>query len=307
MNAPTQPRLIVGLGELLFDIIDDQPILGGAPVNFAVQAHQVLASHGFRGVPAVRLGNDSLAKEAVNQLSNFGLNTDYIQFDDKLPTGRALVHREDEGHRFEIVEGVCWDHYTWTDTLANLSKSAAVVCFGTLGQRSPVSQATIQRFIENASQALRIFDVNLRQHYYSSDILRHGCRYADVLKLNEEELEMVLSALDIAPTQSAIESCQQILHHTPIQYVVYTQGPLGTTIITHSGIFYGKPPTLTISQDSEPADSVGAGDACTAGIVAGLLLSKPLQETVELANRLGAYVASKPGATPTLPATLMQQ
>ena len=118
----------------------------------------------------------------------------------------------------------------------------------------------------------------MRQHYYSSDILRHGCRHADVLKLNEEELEMVLSALDIAPTESAIESCRQILHHTPIQYVVYTQGPLGTTIITHSGVFYGKPHTLTNSQDSEPADSVGAGDACTAGIVAGLLLSKPLRK-----------------------------
>ena len=280
-------------------------MLGGAPVNFAVQAHQVLASHGFRGVPAVRLGNDSLAQDAVNQLNQFGLNTDYIQFDENLPTGRALVHKEDNGHRFEIVEGVCWDHYTWTDILANLSSSAAVICFGTLGQRSPTSRATIQRFIENASQALRIFDVNLRQEYYSGEILRHGCTHADVLKLNEEELGTVLSALDIAPTGSAIEACQQILQHTPIQHVVYTRGPLGTTIISQSGVFCGEPPTLKYPDDSEPVDSVGAGDACTAGIAAGLLLSKPLQETVELANHLGAYVASKPGATPTLPNTLI--
>ena len=295
-------KTIVGLGELLFDIIDDQPILGGAPVNFAIQAHQVLFQYGYQGVPAVRLGNDCLARQAITQLQSFGLNTDFVQYDARHPTGTAIVHRESVGHRFEIVENVCWDHFQWDDQLELLSRSAAVVCFGTLGQRSEFGRSTIQQFVESAEQAIRIFDVNLRQHYYNADIIKHGCHHANLLKLNDDELIPVCQSLGISPADTPTHSCQQILAETPLEYIVFTQGALGTTMITTDIVQTGAPVEFPPAPN---ADSVGAGDACTAGIIAGLLLELPLEAIVNLANRLGAYVASKPGATPTLPANLL--
>ena len=277
-------------------------MLGGAPVNFAIQSHQVLKHHGFQGVAAVRLGNDDLATTAADALQSFGLATQFLQFDPDRPTGTAVVHRDEKGHRFEIVENVCWDHFDWTDRLQELSTQAAVVCFGTLGQRSAQSRHTIRKFIESASQAIRVFDVNIRQHYYDNETILHGCRHASILKLNEDELEIVAMALGVDPTSSAIDCCQKILNTAKLEFVVYTQGELGTTVITENAVVSTSPESCPAAVN---ADAVGAGDACTAGIVASLLLKLPLEQTVALANRLGAFVASQAGATPELPTALL--
>ena len=296
------PKYIVGLGELLFDIIDDKPLLGGAPVNFAIQAHQGLRHHGYQGAAAVRLGNDALASDARRQLTNFGLATEFIQDDARRPTGTAIVHRLAGGHRFEIVEDVCWDHFQWNHQLESLLKNTAVVCFGTLGQRSRQSRDTIRKFVEMAKGALRVFDVNIRQHYYDDDVIRHGCTNADILKLNEEELPLVAAALKLPPACTDLLTCESLRVACQLSQVVFTQGVKGTTVISAEGVTTGEPVPVT---ENMLADSVGAGDACTAGIVAGTLLKLPLKETVQLANTLGAYVASHPGATPTLPPELL--
>lgn len=295
-------KYIVGLGELLFDIINDKPVLGGAPVNFAIQAHQVLRRHGYQGAVAVRIGNDALATEARVKLKQFGLNTEFIQDDADRPTGTALVHRDAGGHRFEIVEDVCWDHFQWNSQLESLIANAAVVCFGTLGQRSQQSRQTIRKFVELANHALRVFDVNIRQHYYDDDVIRHGCTNADILKLNEEELPLVATAMKVAPASSDLLTCESLRTTAGLSHVVFTRGERGTTIISAAGVTTGE--AVKIAENTL-SDSVGAGDACTAGIVAGTLLNFPITKTVQLANSLGAYVASHQGATPGLPAELL--
>ena len=295
-------KYIVGLGELLFDVIDNKPVLGGAPVNFTIQAHQVLRRKGYQGAVAVRLGNDSLASDARTQLKNFGLATEFIQDDPNRPTGTAIVHRKAGGHRFEIVEDVCWDYFQWNHQLESLAANAAVVCFGTVGQRSRQSRDTIRKFVEMAKDALRVFDVNIRQHYYDDDVIRHGCSNADILKLNEEELPLVAAALNIPPASTDLLTCESLRNACQLSLVVFTQGERGTTVISAEGVTTGEPITVT---ENMLVDSVGAGDACTAGIVAGTLLELPLKDTVQLANRLGAYVASNSGATPTLPPELL--
>jgi len=300
--VPNKPKYIVGLGELLFDIIDNTTILGGAPVNFAIQSHQILRAHGYRGAAAVRVGNDELATRAINELQGLGLATEFIQHDRQRPTGTAIVHREGNDHRFEIVEQVCWDHFHWDQQLEQLCNNTAVICFGTLGQRSPASRETVRRFVENAKQALRVFDVNIRQHYYDDDSIRHGCQNADILKLNNEEVSLVASALGVPAQHNNLQTCQLIQTRTNLQYVVYTQGALGTAMISANEITTGSPVTFPAVEN---ADAVGAGDACTAGIIAGILLKLTPQKTVALANTLGAFVASQAGATPALPTQIL--
>ena len=295
-------KYIVGLGELLFDVIDNKPVLGGAPVNFTIQAHQVLRRKGYQGAVAVRLGNDSLATDARRQLNQFGLTTEFIQDDPDRPTGTAIVHRKAVGHRFEIVEDVCWDYFQWNHQLESLAANAAVVCFGTLGQRSEQSRETIRKFVEMAEQALRVFDVNIRQHYYDDDVIRHGCTNADILKLNEEELPLVATAMKIPPASTDLLTCASLRAAGGLSHVVFTQGEKGTTVVSADGVTTGEPVNLS---ENTFSDSVGAGDACTAGIVAGTLLNLSMTETVQLANSLGAYVASRHGATPTLPVELL--
>ena len=297
-----QSKYIVGLGELLFDFIDDQPVLGGAPVNFAIQAHQILNAHGFQGAAAVRLGNDDLAERAVSSLRRFGLATQYIQHDPLRATGKAIVHRVEDGHQFEIVENACWDYYQWDDLLDKLCKNTAVVCFGTLGQRSPQSRETIRRFVETATHAIRVFDVNIRQHYFDADTILHGCEHADILKLNHEEVPLVATSLGLANQDDTLEICRTIRSDFNLRFLVYTQGDLGTTVITKEAIISGSPINFPPAKN---ADSVGAGDACTAGIIAGTILKFSLEETVKLANKLGAFVASQHGATPVLPELLL--
>ena len=300
----TQPKYIVGLGELLFDFIDQQPVLGGAPVNFAIQSHQLLKLHGFQGAAAVRLGNDDLAERALHELQRFGLATEYIQHDPLRPTGTAIVHREDDGHRFEIVQNACWDHHQWDEHLEQLCEKAAVVCFGTLGQRSPQSRYTIRRFVESASHAIRVFDVNIRQDYFDANTILHGCSNADILKLNHDEVPLVASSIGLTSQDSHLQLCQAIRAHFDLRFLVYTQGKLGTTVMTKETVTAESPDSFP---PAENADSVGAGDACTAGIVAGTILNLSLQETVQLANKLGAFVASQHGATPVLPDFLLPQ
>ena len=295
---------MVGLGEALFDCFGERTVLGGAPVNLAVHANQLLQHATCRGVVASARGNDPLGEQLAQQLADRGMTTDYLAVDPALPTGTVQVMVDDQGHpEYEITEGVAWDAMAWTDPLAQLARDCSAVCFGTLAQRSPTSRDTIQRFLSTANQALRVCDVNLRQEFYSAEVLNHSLRVANVVKLNESELTVINDLLQLnQPHASVDEQVANLRREFALSVVALTRGTEGTVLYTEHERREGEVPRYP----SQPAaDSVGAGDACCAGLIVGLLLAKPPAEIVVLANRLGAYVASQQGATPSLPAEIL--
>lgn len=291
-------RPVVAIGEILFDKIDREMILGGAPLNLALTAHQVLAAYDGQCIPVSRVGNDELADIVFYELNSRDVCADFVQRDLNSPTGTAVVTRTSNDHEFTITENVAWDSLTETEDLAVLAVNCAAVCFGTLGQRHPIAHKTIDGFLQNATNAVKLFDINLRQHYYSQTILSKGLHHADVLKLNEEELPVLAEIFDIPShldTQSMLSS---ILDQFDLQMIAYTRGPEGTCLFTENDFLSAEPPKLA---REDPCDSVGAGDACAAGILTGILLDWSLDRTLNAANLLGAFVASRSGATPLIP------
>ena len=301
-----EPRLtIVGLGEALFDVFPDREILGGAPLNVAVHAQQMAARLGGRGIPASRIGRDALGRRVIDELSTRGVPTSGLQEDPRLPTGRVLVTLLGGEPHYEIVPGTAWDWLEFTDDLKRIAEECDAVCFGTLGQRSPQSRATIARFLEHATRAIRMFDVNLRQEFFSEEILRASCLRATVVKINEHELPRVHAMLvGTEDTETPDRQADELRRRMDLDAVVLTRGAAGTVLYTAEAKTEGPPVHYPRAPD---ADSVGAGDACAAGILIGMLLRWPSTRTLALANAAGAFVASQPGATPRLPAEILEQ
>lgn len=295
---------IVGLGEALFDIFPDRQVLGGAPLNAAVHAHQLAAVRGGRGVIVSRLGQDELGKRAQNELTGRSISTEYIQMDPDHRTGKVHVTVDEDGQPdYEVVEHVAWDWLQWDPDLEHLARHCDAVCFSGLAQRQNQTRSSIHRFVTEAAQAVRLFDLTLRQRFYDQRMLRHSCELANVVKLNLEELN-VLSAQINLPGESIDTQIKTLIDAFALNQVVLTRGAEGTVIYTRSRRYEGEPVHY---EPAEHADSVGAGDACTAAILVGSVLRLPVPKILQLANHAGAYVASVPGATPTLPATILQQ
>ncbi|HBT22573.1 MAG TPA: carbohydrate kinase [Verrucomicrobiales bacterium] len=295
----TDTPLIVGLGEALYDLLPVGPVLGGAPLNAAVQAHQIGRFLGGYAVMASRIGNDELGQAMVDTLQARGMDTTPLQRDPEAPTGTVKVTLRDTEPEYEIIEDVAWDRLDWDDTLERLAKRCDAVCFGTLGQRLQPARATVQRFVETAGQAARLFDVNLRQHYFSGDVLAAGFTAASIVKMNEEELPVVAPLLDATGDESAIA---QLINQFELELFVLTRGRHGTKLFTRSETVEGRVARFKLEEN---ADSVGAGDACSAAVLHGTVRGWPLQQTADMANQLGAYVASRSGATPELPEGLL--
>jgi fructokinase len=296
---------IVGLGEALFDIFPEHQVVGGAPLNVAVHAQQMLAALGGQGIPASRIGRDELGRRLLAELEPRAIPTSALQVDDQRPTGRVLVTLNGREPNYEIVADVAWDALEFTNDWGRLAARCAAVCFGTLAQRSSTSRETIARFLAAAPRAIRMFDVNLRQDFYTADLLRESAHRASVVKLNEQELPVVDRLLGIAAADADATPDRQaeaLREHFGLDAVVLTRGAAGTSLYTAAGKTEGEPPRYP---PAPGADSVGAGDACSAGILVGMLLKWPPARTVALANSAGAYVASQPGATPELPHDLL--
>jgi fructokinase len=288
------PPLIVGLGEALYDLLPAGPALGGAPLNAAVQSHQL----GNNAVVASRIGHDALGQALLGDLAKRGMDTSFIQRDSDAPTGTVEITLRDGEPDYEIIRGVAWDRLAWDESLAGLAKRCDAVCFGTLGQRLEPARSTIQQFVTAASQAVRLFDVNLRQDYFSAELLEDGCRAASIVKMNEAELATVAPLLGLGQTAEI----RQLIEHFDLDLFVLTRGKLGAELHSADSVVLGQAAQFTPEPD---ADSVGAGDACSAAILHGTVRRWPLQQTADLANRLGAFVASRKGATPELPADLL--
>jgi fructokinase len=298
--------MVVGLGEALFDVFPDRQVLGGAPLNVAVHAHQMATTLGGCGLPASRIGRDELGRRLIAELAARGVPTSALQHDDERPTGRVLVTLEAGEPSYEIVEDTAWDRLAFTDDWERLADACSAVCFGTLAQRSPQARATIEQFLRHAPQAIRMLDVNLRQSYFTAELIRESCALATVVKLNESELPQVHRLLWPPDADSDSDSDYQasdLRAQFELDAVVLTRGAAGTVLYTAAG----KAESAPVSDPPAPgADNVGAGDACAAGILLGMLLGWPAGRTLALANAAGAFVASQPGATPRLPARLLE-
>jgi fructokinase len=286
---------VVGIGEVLWDLLLTGPQLGGAPANFAYHAHAL----GAEAQVITRVGDDDYGREIIRRLHEMGLPGRTVQIDETAPTGTAKVELSGNGlAHFTIQENVAWDYISTTPEALAAARKAHAICFGSLAQRSEPSRNTIQQLVAAApADALRVFDINLRQQFYSRGLIERSLRLANVLKLNDDEL---LSLAEMFSLTGSTEHQVECLARTfRLRVVALTRGANGS-------LLYQKEKNEARWSDcpSRPVkvvDTVGAGDSFTAALVLGLLRKMDLDEINTLANDVARYVCSQAGATPALP------
>jgi fructokinase len=283
---------IVGIGEILWDVFPHGRKLGGAPANFTYFVKNL----GHDGLIVSRIGNDSLGREILDSLKELGLAEDFIQIDLKHPTGTVGVRIDDNGQPdYVINENVAWDFLGLSDRWKELSGKADIICFGTLAQRSLKSRRTIVDFLKMAAGgAIKVFDINLRQEFYSPKIIFQSLELATILKLNEVELELLKNLMGCPQRRDDVGFCRKLMDKYDVELICITRGKDGSLLIDRNG--YYDHPGYKISI----ADTVGAGDAFTAAMVIRYLDGGTLEEMSNSANRLGSWVSSHTGPTPIL-------
>jgi len=284
---------IVGVGEVLWDLLVTGPKLGGAPANFAYHAHAL----GAHVNVITRVGNDDQGHEIIRRFQNMGLPESTVQLDQSAPTGTAKVVLSGDGlAHFTIQENVAWDHIAAKREALAAARSADAICFGSLAQRYPTSRNTIHRLVAVApAHALRVFDINLRQKFYTRAVIEQSLRLANVLKLNEDELPILAGMFGLSgPAKRQLERLAQTFD---LQVVALTRGPDGSLLCQQRGKRWSD----CVSHPVQVIDTVGAGDSFTAVLVLGLLQKMDLDEINDLANEVARYVCSQAGATPALP------
>ncbi len=292
----SERKCIVGLGELLWDMLPEGPQLGGAASNFAVMAARL----GNDGIIATRLGTDPLGRDAMAYLKTTPIDTSYIQEDFSRVTGTVTVALEKDQPRYTIHEPVAWDFLEFTPHWLALAEKADAVCFGTLAQRSPASRRTIESFLhETRPECVRIFDVNLRPPFFNAETIERSLELTTIFKLNAEEMPQVLSLLDFPDAMGTrpdflLSGARQIIDQFPVQLVAITLGAQGSLLVTRNQVdrHPGYP--------AKTVDTVGAGDAFTASLSHFYLRGAPLARLNAAGNRWGAWVASHAGAMPAL-------
>jgi fructokinase len=287
--------IVVGLGEILWDCLPGGRQLGGAPANFAYIASVL----GCESAVASRIGADDLGREAIAKLSALGVSSSYVQEDSVHPTGKVLVEVDHKGQpKFEIVESVAWDFLEWSDHWQTLAQIADAVCFGSLAQRSPQSRDTIRNFLrETRQESTRVFDVNLRQSFYSAAVISESLKMASIAKFNHDELPIIANLLGIESAKEQL-TARKLLDGYGLELVCITRGARGSLLLNRAESH--EHPGIAV----KVADTVGAGDAFTAGLLHGYLQGASLPTMNDLANRMGAWVSTQPGAMPlrsTLP------
>jgi fructokinase len=289
MNVPT----VVGLGEILWDILPSGPQLGGAPANFAYSSHLL----GDRGTVASRVGTDQLGKSTRETLQKAGISDQFLQSDDSQPTGTARVQVDSAGQpKFEITQPVAWDYLEWTKGWQDLAKSADAVCFGSLAQRSDKSRATILNFLSAAPRtAMVIFDVNLRQQFFSAEIIWQSLQRANAMKLSHEEVPRLKQLLGVTENDD-ISFCRSLMQRFDVKLICITRGANGSLLCDGRDVHEHAGYRVKVE------NTVGAGDAFTAALVHEYLRQRTLAEMNDTANRMGAWVASQSAAMPASPA-----
>lgn len=289
MNPPT----VVGLGEILWDFLPSGRQLGGAPANFAYCSHLL----GSRGIVASRVGNDQLGQDIRDSLKTAGIPDQFVQSDDSQPTGTVQVQVDSSGQpKFEITQPAAWDFLQWTEDWRGLAKSADAICFGSLAQRSEKSRATILNFLDaTRGKAVVMFDVNLRQEFFSEEIICQSLHRANAMKLNHEEAPRIKDLLGVTE-QDDIRFCRSLIDRFDLKLICITRGDKGSLLCNRRNVHEHPGYRVKVK------NTVGAGDAFTAALVHNCLRQRPLAEVNDTANRMGAWVASHAGAMPPAPA-----
>lgn len=288
--------IIVGIGEVLWDIFPEGKQLGGAPANFAYHISQF----GLTSCVASAVGNDALGKEILDTLHQKGLTVCISTT--KHPTGTVQAEVDRAGVPcYDIKTDVAWDNIPFSEELITLAQNTRAVCFGTLAQRSNVSRETISRFIDTmpkSKDSLVIFDANLRQSFYSKEIIEQSLQRCNILKINEEELPIIINVLGFDDSD-IIDECTDLLNRYDLKIVILTCGADGSYIFHGDEVSYQPTPKVKV------ADTVGAGDSFTAAFTASILQGKSIAEAHLKAVEVSAYVCTQQGAMPPLPKRLI--
>ncbi len=281
-----EKSLVVGIGELLWDVFPDHKQMGGATSNFAYH----MSKFGLKSQLISAVGKDDLGKQLIDNLKGTGINYHLQQAD--WPTGTVQVSLSGNGiPQYEICQPVAWDCIEMKPEFTELAQQTKAVCFGSLAQRSEVSRNTIRTFVNAVpDSAWKVFDINLRQQFYTEDVLLDSFERCNVLKINDEEIKVVADILKLNGTD--LGNCKSLLERFNLKLVALTCGAEGSYLITADKSSFLQTPQVKV------ADTVGAGDSFTAAMLVGLLAGKQLAEIHQMAVRLSAFVCTQHGAMP---------
>ncbi|MDE6422070.1 MAG: carbohydrate kinase [Muribaculaceae bacterium] len=288
-------KIVIGMGEALWDVLPEGKKIGGAPANFAYHVSQF----GLPSCVISAIGDDALGKEIEDNFTSKGLNH-------KLPkvpyaTGTVQVELDDNGvPQYDIKENVAWDNIPFSEDIEALAKKTKAICFGSLAQRNVVSRETINKFLDampKSDDNLVVFDINLRQGFYTKEILTNSMERCNVLKINDEEL-VIISRLFGYPGIDLQDKCWILLGKYNLKMLILTCGVNGSYVFTPGKVSFQPTPKV------EVADTVGAGDSFTAAFIASILKGKSVEEAHAKAVQTSAFVCTKNGAMPILPASL---
>jgi len=288
---------VIGVGEVLWDLLESGPQLGGAPANFAYHARAL----GANTEVITSVGDDERGREIRRRFEAMALPLETVQTDPNAPTGTASVTVAADGvPHFVIKENVAWDNLALAPEALAGVRQADAICFGSLAQRSAKSRNAIQQLIAaSPPNALRVFDINLRQQYYSRDVIEQSLQLSNVFKLNDDELRILADMFGLSG--SSMHQIEQLARTFSQRVVALTRGPNGS-LLYHEDRWSDCP-----SHPVKIEDTVGAGDSFTAALVLGLLNQMNLDEVNALANEVARYVCSQPGATPPMPARFARE
>ena len=283
-------RYIVGLGEALWDVLPEGKKLGGAPANFAYHA----AQFGLDTIAISALGEDKLAEETIEALKEHNLN--YLMPRVPYPTGTVQVTLAGDGiPTYDIKENVAWDNIPLTDEMLEIAKNARAVCFGSLAQRNVVSRENIHKFLDaTPDDCVKIFDINLRQQFYTKEVIKESLKRCNILKINDEEL-VLIGRMFGYPGLDIENKCWLILGKYNLDMLVLTCGTNGSYVFTPGQMSFQETPKV------EVADTVGAGDSFTGSFVGSIINGKPVPEAHKTAVHVSAFVCTQNGAMPVVP------
>ncbi len=283
-------KTVIGIGEILWDIFPDRKTLGGAPTNFAFHASQL----GLNSYIVSAIGKDTLAKDIIETLKVKSLNNLIQQTD--FPTGQVQITLDNQGiPNYKILENVAWDNIPYSHSLNQLAVKSDIICFGSLAQRSLNSRTTIHKLLQSAPKhAVKIFDINLRENFYTKEIIEESLKLCSVLKLNEDEVVIINELFSLKSTNN-LNTCKLLLNLYNIDIVILTNGDKDSYIFTDKETSHLPTPKIKI------ADTVGAGDSFTAAFITSYIHDYNISKAHELAIEVSAYVCTQQGGMPILP------
>ena len=287
MNNPIKKFTVLGMGEVLWDLLPDGKILGGAPVNFAYHAMQL----GAVGVAISSVGDDELGREIMDSVNSKGIKNCIAV--NEYPTSTVGVTLKDGKPEYTIYEGVAWDFMELIPEAIEILKQADAVCFGTLAQRSQVSHDAIMEALKLVpEQCLKVYDINLRQKYYSKELISESLSIANVFKINDDEVELFKQLFGLEGSET--EVCRKIKETYSLEYLALTKGEKGSYLFHEDEVSFRPTPLVEVE------DTIGAGDSFTSAMVMGILNKLPLKEIHQKAVEISAFVCTQKGATPVL-------